>query len=156
MLSCNPLHLMYLLAAKDRLDSASNDSDQLFCRCSASTTSGVCWFCQATLSQCCINLLPSLFWQFYCLKNIRNFLASCSRDFGLTQEALFDANELFDVSDFAKVSTSLCLEFYNVDFIFAPNFPLTFRGNYFKNHRWSLCYNYFRALNNDTNSEGTL
>lgn len=38
------------------------------------------------------------------MKNIRNFVASCERDFGLTQEALFDASELFDVSDFAKVS----------------------------------------------------
>ena len=44
--------------------------------------------------------------QFYCMKNIRNFLASCERDFGLTREALFDASELFDVSDFAKVSVS--------------------------------------------------
>lgn len=41
------------------------------------------------------------------MKNIRSFLASCTRDFGLTEEALFDANELFDVSDFAKVSFSL-------------------------------------------------
>lgn len=46
---------------------------------------------------------------FYCLKNIRNFLASCTRDFGLTSEALFDANELYDVSDFAKVIKTLSI-----------------------------------------------
>ena len=37
------------------------------------------------------------------MKNIRSFLTSCVRDFGLSNEALFDASELFDVSDFAKV-----------------------------------------------------
>ena len=44
---------------------------------------------------------------FYCMKNIRSFLASCWRDFGLPNEALFDARELFDVSDFAKVIKTL-------------------------------------------------
>ena len=37
------------------------------------------------------------------MKNIRSFLTSCVRDFGLSNEALFDVSELFDVSDFAKV-----------------------------------------------------
>ncbi|XP_078357536.1 proto-oncogene vav-like [Oculina patagonica] len=53
-----------------------------------------------------INMKPQMS-PFYCLKNIRSFLSACSRDFGLTQEALFDANELFDVSDFAKVIKTL-------------------------------------------------
>lgn len=53
-----------------------------------------------------INMKPQMS-PFYCMKNIRNFVASCERDFGLTQEALFDASELFDVSDFAKVIKTL-------------------------------------------------
>ncbi|XP_068689749.1 proto-oncogene vav-like isoform X2 [Montipora foliosa] len=55
-----------------------------------------------------INMRPQMS-PFYCMKNIRSFLASCSREFGLTQEALFDASELFDVSDFAKVIRTLSI-----------------------------------------------
>ena len=64
------------------------------------------WTQPAKISITMISLLPCLFWQFLCLKNIRSFLTSCSRDFGLTEESLFHPNELFDVSDFDKVSVT--------------------------------------------------
>ncbi|XP_048587151.1 protein vav isoform X2 [Nematostella vectensis] len=45
--------------------------------------------------------------QFMCLKNIRNFLTACTRLFNLADGDLFDANELYDVSDFGKVVNTL-------------------------------------------------
>ncbi|XP_074614930.1 proto-oncogene vav-like isoform X2 [Acropora palmata] len=55
-----------------------------------------------------INMKPQMS-PFYCIKNIRSFLAACSRDFRLTNEALFDVSELLDVSDFAKVIRTLSI-----------------------------------------------
>ena len=51
--------------------------------------------------------------QFLCLKNIRAFLHACVNNFGLKESVLFDAHELYDVSDFHKVksliwSSELC------------------------------------------------
>ena len=43
------------------------------------------------------------FSQFLCLKNIRAFLNSCTKIFDLKESVLFDAHELYDVSDFGKV-----------------------------------------------------
>ena len=45
-----------------------------------------------------------MFKQFLCLKNIRAFLHACVEYFGLSEDDLFDANELYDVSEFKKVS----------------------------------------------------
>lgn len=64
------------------------------------------------------------------MKNIRSFLTSCSRDFGLTQEALFDANELFDVSDFAKVSVTLFI--LQLSFKLKFCVPKTFRLSFIR------------------------
>ncbi|KAL5012535.1 hypothetical protein ScPMuIL_011086 [Solemya velum] len=45
--------------------------------------------------------------QFLCLKNIRAFLVTCKRKFGLRDADLFDPLDLFDVKDFRKVLTTL-------------------------------------------------
>lgn len=42
--------------------------------------------------------------QFLCLKNIRTFLGVCQERFQLKKSELFEAFDLFDVRDFAKVS----------------------------------------------------
>uniref|UniRef100_A0A8C9VDH8 Osteoclast-stimulating factor 1 n=1 Tax=Scleropages formosus TaxID=113540 RepID=A0A8C9VDH8_SCLFO len=49
-----------------------------------------------------INLRPQMS-QFLCLKNIRTFLGACQDCFGLKKNELFEAFDLFDVRDFAKV-----------------------------------------------------
>ena len=41
--------------------------------------------------------------QFKCVQNINAFLMSCHRDFGVSQADLFQAADLYDVSDFAQV-----------------------------------------------------
>ncbi|XP_041064893.1 guanine nucleotide exchange factor VAV3 isoform X1 [Carcharodon carcharias] len=45
--------------------------------------------------------------QFLCLKNIRTFLTTCCDTFGMRKSELFDAFDLFDVRDFAKVIETL-------------------------------------------------
>uniref|UniRef100_A0A8C4HKP7 Osteoclast-stimulating factor 1 n=1 Tax=Dicentrarchus labrax TaxID=13489 RepID=A0A8C4HKP7_DICLA len=50
-----------------------------------------------------INLRPQMS-QFLCLKNIRKFLGVCQERFHLKKSELFEAFDLFDVRDFAKVS----------------------------------------------------
>uniref|UniRef100_A0A8D3CJI3 Vav guanine nucleotide exchange factor 1 n=1 Tax=Scophthalmus maximus TaxID=52904 RepID=A0A8D3CJI3_SCOMX len=50
-----------------------------------------------------INLRPQMS-QFLCLKNIRTFLGVCQERFHLKKSELFEAFDLFDVRDFAKVS----------------------------------------------------
>uniref|UniRef100_A0A3Q1G1P1 Osteoclast-stimulating factor 1 n=1 Tax=Acanthochromis polyacanthus TaxID=80966 RepID=A0A3Q1G1P1_9TELE len=50
-----------------------------------------------------INLRPQMS-QFLCLKNIRTFLGVCQDRFHLKKSELFEAFDLFDVRDFAKVS----------------------------------------------------
>ncbi|MBN3274567.1 VAV3 factor, partial [Polyodon spathula] len=40
---------------------------------------------------------------FLCLKNIRTFLLACCEIFGMRKSELFEAFDLFDVRDFAKV-----------------------------------------------------
>uniref|UniRef100_A0A665TWB0 Osteoclast-stimulating factor 1 n=1 Tax=Echeneis naucrates TaxID=173247 RepID=A0A665TWB0_ECHNA len=51
-----------------------------------------------------INLRPQMS-QFLCLKNIRTFLGVCQEKFYLKKSDLFEAFDLFDVRDFAKVPT---------------------------------------------------
>uniref|UniRef100_A0A3B5AAT4 Osteoclast-stimulating factor 1 n=1 Tax=Stegastes partitus TaxID=144197 RepID=A0A3B5AAT4_9TELE len=51
-----------------------------------------------------INLRPQMS-QFLCLKNIRTFLGVCQERFHLRKSELFEAFDLFDVRDFAKVLT---------------------------------------------------
>uniref|UniRef100_A0A4W6EQF8 Vav guanine nucleotide exchange factor 1 n=1 Tax=Lates calcarifer TaxID=8187 RepID=A0A4W6EQF8_LATCA len=60
-----------------------------------------------------INLRPQMS-QFLCLKNIRTFLGVCQERFHLKKSELFEAFDLFDVRDFAKVSptTSIYLSVY--------------------------------------------
>uniref|UniRef100_A0A8C5FX85 Vav guanine nucleotide exchange factor 1 n=1 Tax=Gadus morhua TaxID=8049 RepID=A0A8C5FX85_GADMO len=53
-----------------------------------------------------INLRP-LMSQFLCLKNIRTFLGACQEKFNLRKSELFEAFDLFDVRNFAKVSLYL-------------------------------------------------
>ncbi|XP_025059730.1 proto-oncogene vav isoform X2 [Alligator sinensis] len=53
-----------------------------------------------------INLRPQMS-QFLCLKNIRTFLSTCGEKFGLRKSELFEAFDLFDVQDFAKVIGTL-------------------------------------------------
>uniref|UniRef100_A0A7N8WPV4 Osteoclast-stimulating factor 1 n=1 Tax=Mastacembelus armatus TaxID=205130 RepID=A0A7N8WPV4_9TELE len=53
-----------------------------------------------------INLRPQMS-QFLCLKNIRTFLAVCQEKFHLKKSELFEAFDLFDVRDFAKVTLHL-------------------------------------------------
>ncbi|XP_051559693.1 proto-oncogene vav-like isoform X1 [Myxocyprinus asiaticus] len=53
-----------------------------------------------------INLRPQMS-QFLCLKNIRTFLCTCQEKFGMRKNELFEAFELFDVRDFAKVIDTL-------------------------------------------------
>ncbi|KAF7652481.1 hypothetical protein LDENG_00096210 [Lucifuga dentata] len=53
-----------------------------------------------------INLRPQMS-QFLCLKNIRTFLTSCCEVFGMKKSDLFEAFDLFDVRDFAKVMNTL-------------------------------------------------
>uniref|UniRef100_A0A672IH43 Osteoclast-stimulating factor 1 n=1 Tax=Salarias fasciatus TaxID=181472 RepID=A0A672IH43_SALFA len=56
-----------------------------------------------------INLRPQMS-QFLCLKNIRTFLGACHEKFHLKKNELFEAFDLFDVRDFAKVpSHHVCL-----------------------------------------------
>ncbi|XP_034741344.1 proto-oncogene vav-like isoform X1 [Etheostoma cragini] len=55
-----------------------------------------------------INLRPQMS-QFLCLKNIRMFLGVCQEKFHLRKSELFEAFDLFDVRDFAKVIDTLSL-----------------------------------------------
>uniref|UniRef100_A0A8C1P5P1 Vav guanine nucleotide exchange factor 1 n=1 Tax=Cyprinus carpio TaxID=7962 RepID=A0A8C1P5P1_CYPCA len=55
-----------------------------------------------------INLRPQMS-QFLCLKNIRTFLCACQEKFGMKKNELFEAFELFDVRDFAKVINTLSI-----------------------------------------------
>lgn len=55
-----------------------------------------------------INLRPQMS-QFLCLKNIRTFLGACYDKFHLKKSDLFEAFDLFDVRDFAKVLNTLSL-----------------------------------------------
>ncbi|CAL8331013.1 unnamed protein product [Lota lota] len=55
-----------------------------------------------------INLRP-LMSQFLCLKNIRTFLGACQEKFHLRKSELFEAFDLFDVRNFAKVLDTLSL-----------------------------------------------
>ncbi len=45
--------------------------------------------------------------QFLCLKNIREFLKSCSGVFGIKETDLFQPSMLYDYSDFARVLHTL-------------------------------------------------
>ncbi|XP_066547993.1 guanine nucleotide exchange factor VAV3 [Amia ocellicauda] len=53
-----------------------------------------------------INLRPQMS-QFLCLKNIRTFLTACCEIFSMKKSELFEAFDLFDVRDFAKVIETL-------------------------------------------------
>uniref|UniRef100_A0A3Q3WD22 Osteoclast-stimulating factor 1 n=1 Tax=Mola mola TaxID=94237 RepID=A0A3Q3WD22_MOLML len=53
-----------------------------------------------------INLRPQMS-QFLCLKNIRTFLGVCQGKFHLKKSELFEAFDLFDVRDFAKIYSGL-------------------------------------------------
>ncbi|XP_068096147.1 guanine nucleotide exchange factor VAV3 isoform X3 [Hyperolius riggenbachi] len=53
-----------------------------------------------------INLRPQMS-QFLCLKNIRTFLTVCCEAFAMKKSDLFEAFDLFDVRDFAKVIETL-------------------------------------------------
>ncbi|XP_069783460.1 proto-oncogene vav-like isoform X4 [Narcine bancroftii] len=53
-----------------------------------------------------INLRPQMS-QFLCLKNIRTFLNACCEKFNMKKNELFEAFDLFDVQDFAKVIDTL-------------------------------------------------
>ncbi|XP_075947676.1 proto-oncogene vav isoform X2 [Anarhichas minor] len=55
-----------------------------------------------------INLRPQMS-QFLCLKNIRTFLGVCQEKFHLKKNELFEAFDLFDVRDFAKVIDTLSI-----------------------------------------------
>lgn len=55
-----------------------------------------------------INLRPQMS-QFLCLKNIRTFLGVCQQKFHLKKSELFEAFDLFDVRDFAKVIDTLSI-----------------------------------------------
>ncbi|MCJ8748250.1 hypothetical protein PDJAM_G00162790 [Pangasius djambal] len=55
-----------------------------------------------------INLRPQMS-QFLCLKNIRTFLTACHERFGMKKNELFEAFDLFDVRDFAKVIGTLSI-----------------------------------------------
>ncbi|CAK6972783.1 proto-oncogene vav-like [Scomber scombrus] len=55
-----------------------------------------------------INLRPQMS-QFLCLKNIRTFLGVCQDRFQLKKSELFEAFDLFDVRDFAKVMDTLSI-----------------------------------------------
>uniref|UniRef100_UPI0037E7E384 proto-oncogene vav-like n=1 Tax=Semicossyphus pulcher TaxID=241346 RepID=UPI0037E7E384 len=55
-----------------------------------------------------INLRPQMS-QFLCLKNIRMFLGVCQEKFRLKKNELFEAFDLFDVRDFAKVIDTLSI-----------------------------------------------
>ncbi|GAA6221634.1 proto-oncogene vav-like isoform X1 [Lates japonicus] len=55
-----------------------------------------------------INLRPQMS-QFLCLKNIRTFLGVCQERFHLKKSELFEAFDLFDVRDFAKVIDTLSI-----------------------------------------------
>nr|XP_020478410.1 proto-oncogene vav [Monopterus albus] len=55
-----------------------------------------------------INLRPQMS-QFLCLKNIRTFLGVCHERFHLKKSELFEAFDLFDVRDFAKVIDTLSI-----------------------------------------------
>ena len=55
-----------------------------------------------------------LFWifvQFKCVQNINAFLISTHRDFGVSQDNLFEAPDLHDVSDFGKVQLPLVMTY---------------------------------------------
>ncbi|XP_028300397.1 proto-oncogene vav [Gouania willdenowi] len=55
-----------------------------------------------------INLRPQMS-QFLCLKNIRTFLGVCHEKFNLKKSEMFEAFDLFDVRDFAKVIETLSI-----------------------------------------------
>ncbi|XP_062243821.1 proto-oncogene vav-like isoform X1 [Platichthys flesus] len=55
-----------------------------------------------------INLRPQMS-QFLCLKNILTFLGACQQRFHLKKSELFEAFDLFDVRDFAKVIDTLSI-----------------------------------------------
>uniref|UniRef100_A0A671RD52 Proto-oncogene vav-like n=1 Tax=Sinocyclocheilus anshuiensis TaxID=1608454 RepID=A0A671RD52_9TELE len=55
-----------------------------------------------------IDLRPQMS-QFLCLKNIRTFLCACQEKFGMKKNELFEAFDLFDVRDFAKVIDTLSI-----------------------------------------------
>ncbi|XP_057698653.1 proto-oncogene vav-like isoform X2 [Corythoichthys intestinalis] len=59
-----------------------------------------------------INLRPQMS-QFLCLKNIRTFLGVCQDKFQLKKSELFEAFDLFDVRDFAKVLYTLSILSYS-------------------------------------------
>uniref|UniRef100_A0A7N9AKP6 Osteoclast-stimulating factor 1 n=1 Tax=Mastacembelus armatus TaxID=205130 RepID=A0A7N9AKP6_9TELE len=71
-----------------------------------------------------INLRPQMS-QFLCLKNIRTFLAVCQEKFHLKKSELFEAFDLFDVRDFAKVTLHLptCLTLLTLSLM-----PFPFEG----------------------------
>ncbi|KAK3744559.1 hypothetical protein QZH41_003497 [Actinostola sp. cb2023] len=67
---------------------------------------------------------------FMCLKNIQSFLTACTQYFNISEEDLFDAIELYDVSDFAKVVHTLSKLSHTPKAVrrgvepFAPNSPV--------------------------------
>uniref|UniRef100_A0A8C4NSI7 Osteoclast-stimulating factor 1 n=1 Tax=Dicentrarchus labrax TaxID=13489 RepID=A0A8C4NSI7_DICLA len=70
-----------------------------------------------------INLRPQMS-QFLCLKNIRKFLGVCQERFHLKKSELFEAFDLFDVRDFAKVSLlPNYLSIYSTHTSFSHTFP---------------------------------
>ena len=50
-----------------------------------------------------ISIFSAFQFQFLCMKNIRTFLQTCSKSFGLREADLFQPHDLFDVKDFRKV-----------------------------------------------------
>ncbi|KAJ0050806.1 hypothetical protein NL108_006163, partial [Boleophthalmus pectinirostris] len=73
-----------------------------------------------------INLRPQMS-QFLCLKNIRTFLGACQEKFHLKKSELFEAFDLFDVRDFAKVSLfilSMMTKHFNLSCVCPRPFPL--------------------------------
>ncbi|XP_028410970.1 guanine nucleotide exchange factor VAV2-like isoform X2 [Dendronephthya gigantea] len=83
-----------------------------------------------------INLKPQMS-PFLCLKNIRAFLHACEKHFGLKESVLFDAHELYDVSDFGKVVITLshlskCKDALNAGFIPFPSDRAASLNSYYK------------------------
>ncbi|TNN43658.1 Proto-oncogene vav [Liparis tanakae] len=76
---------------------ASPECGSSVCRCLAS------WLRMVSL--CAASSTPESFSSpsFLCLKNIRTFLGVCQQKFHLIKSELFEAFDLFDVRDFAKV-----------------------------------------------------
>ncbi|XP_046844062.1 proto-oncogene vav-like isoform X2 [Xenia sp. Carnegie-2017] len=82
-----------------------------------------------------INLKPQLS-PFLCLKNIRAFLHACVNHFGLKESILFDAHDLYDVSDFGKVVMTLsnlskCKDAINAGLTPFPNDKASFFNNHY-------------------------